>query len=108
MTSHPSHRPVSALRERMIEDMSVRGFQREDAQRLHSERPVVCGFHRPRARCRGGRGSAPLPTPPDAERDAAADHQQRGLRLADTASAGEGSSASMRASHASVSSTGDS
>src|SRR5438445_1057792 len=26
MTSHPSHRPVSALRQRMIEDMRVRGF----------------------------------------------------------------------------------
>ena len=26
MTSHPSHRPVSALRARMIEDMIVRGF----------------------------------------------------------------------------------
>jgi integrase/recombinase XerD len=26
MTSHPSHRPVSALRTRMIEDMRVRGF----------------------------------------------------------------------------------
>src|SRR5215204_3592302 len=26
MISHPSHRRVSALRERMIEDMSVRGF----------------------------------------------------------------------------------
>ena len=26
MTSHPSHRPVSALRERMIEDMTVSGF----------------------------------------------------------------------------------
>src|SRR6266571_2272509 len=26
MTSHPSHQPVSALRARMIEDMSVRGF----------------------------------------------------------------------------------
>src|SRR5215470_1874462 len=26
MTSHPSHRPVSPLRARMIEDMSVRGF----------------------------------------------------------------------------------
>src|SRR5688572_20883726 len=26
MTSHPSHSPVSALRERMIEDMTVRGF----------------------------------------------------------------------------------
>ena len=25
MTSHPSHRPVSALRARMIEDMRVRG-----------------------------------------------------------------------------------
>ena len=26
MTSHPSDRPVSALRARMIEDMRVRGF----------------------------------------------------------------------------------
>jgi hypothetical protein len=26
MTSQPSHPPVSALRERMIEDMTVRGF----------------------------------------------------------------------------------
>jgi hypothetical protein len=26
MTSHPSHPPVSALRERMIEDMTVRGI----------------------------------------------------------------------------------
>ena len=26
MTPHPSHRPVSALRARMIEDMRVRGF----------------------------------------------------------------------------------
>jgi hypothetical protein len=26
MTSHPSYPPVSALRERMIEDMTVRGF----------------------------------------------------------------------------------
>ena len=26
MTSHPSDRPVSALRTRMIEDMTVRGF----------------------------------------------------------------------------------
>ena len=26
MISHPSHRPVSALRARMIEDMTVRGF----------------------------------------------------------------------------------
>jgi hypothetical protein len=26
MTSYPSNRPVSALRERMIEDMTVRGF----------------------------------------------------------------------------------
>src|SRR5580704_14027393 len=29
MTSHPSHRPVSALRARMIEDMRVRGFTEE-------------------------------------------------------------------------------
>src|SRR5713226_2394983 len=29
MTSHPSPRPVTALRARMIEDMSVRGFTEE-------------------------------------------------------------------------------
>ena len=29
MTAHPSPRPVSALRARMIEDMTVRGFTEE-------------------------------------------------------------------------------
>ena len=29
MTSHPSHRPISALRARMIEDMTVRGFKQD-------------------------------------------------------------------------------
>jgi hypothetical protein len=28
MTSHPVHRPASPLRARMIEDMSVRGFDK--------------------------------------------------------------------------------
>jgi len=32
MIIHPSHQPVSALRGRMIEDMSVRGFT-EDTRR---------------------------------------------------------------------------
>ena len=32
MISHPSDRPVTALRARMIEDMRVRGFAEKDAQ----------------------------------------------------------------------------
>ena len=32
MTSHSSHRPVSALRARMIEDMTVRGFSEKTRQ----------------------------------------------------------------------------
>jgi hypothetical protein len=41
MTSHPSDRPVSALRARMIEDMQVRGFSektRNDYIRIKSYR----------------------------------------------------------------------
>jgi superoxide dismutase len=46
MTTHPSRQPVSALRARMIEDMSVRIFSEKDAQRLHSQRPRVRGLRR--------------------------------------------------------------
>ena len=78
MTSHPSHRPVSALRARMIEDMTGARLHREDAQRLHSQRAGVRGLHRPVSRYGDGGGSAPLPAAPDADRHAAAEHQQCG------------------------------
>jgi hypothetical protein len=35
MTSHPSARPVSALRARMIEDMRVRGFSEKTRNERH-------------------------------------------------------------------------
>jgi integrase/recombinase XerD len=65
MTIHPSHRPVSALRTRMIDDMRA-GYQPEDAQRLHPPRARVRGFHRPVSRYSRDGGSAPLPAPPEA------------------------------------------
>ena len=62
MITHPSHQPVSALRERMIEDMSVRGFTektRHDYIRCVKTLAVFIGhlypvFHR----FRGGKGIA--------------------------------------------------
>src|SRR5438067_13428081 len=54
-------------------------LQREDAQRLHSQRPGTCGLHWPPAGHGDSGGSAPLPTGSDAERHAAAERQQRGL-----------------------------
>lgn len=81
MTSHPSHPPVSALRERMIEDMTVRGFGQKTPPRLRPACQDVRGFHRPRARHGDRRGGAPLPTAPGRERRAATEHQQRGRRL---------------------------
>jgi hypothetical protein len=60
MTSHPSQRPISALRTRMIEDMIVRGF--------NETRRFLSGFAPKRLRIRGrahhhysrlGRGAAP-------------------------------------------------
>ena len=81
MTSH-SARPVSALRARMIED--------HDGARLHRETRATttfarCGRWRPSSagsRYGDGGGFAPLPAATDAERHAAAEHQQCGLRLA--------------------------
>src|SRR6266404_2222677 len=70
MTSASSPRPGSALRARMIEDMTVRGFTEETHSNYIRE-----------VRAAGG-GSAPLPAAPDPERHAAAEHQQFGLSAA--------------------------
>jgi hypothetical protein len=36
-----SEKPISPLRQRMIEDMTVRNFQREDPQRLYPPRQCL-------------------------------------------------------------------
>ena len=46
MTSHPSHRPVSALRARMIEDMSVRGLTEDTRSKYIREVRVFAAFIR--------------------------------------------------------------
>ena len=58
MTSASSLQPVSALRARMIEDMTVRGFTEEDAQQLHSRRAGVRRLHPPVSRHGDGGGFA--------------------------------------------------
>src|SRR5712671_7971676 len=81
MTSDTSHRPVSPLRARMIEDMTVRVFS-EQTQPLRSTCPRIHGLYWPVARHGDGGRPSSLPTAPDADRNAAAEHQQRGLGLA--------------------------
>ena len=48
MTSHPSHRPISALRARMIEDMRVRGFtektRNDDIRNVRAFAPSSAGL----------------------------------------------------------------
>ncbi len=44
-----SDKPISPLRRRMIEDMTVRNFVREDAQRLYPARQDVHSLSWPRA-----------------------------------------------------------
>jgi hypothetical protein len=82
MTSASSPRSVSALRARMIEDMTVRGFTEETHSNYIREVRGVRGLHSPPSRYGDGGGSAPLPAAPDAERHAAAEHQQFGLSAA--------------------------
>jgi hypothetical protein len=74
MTAHPSDRPVSALRARMIEDMSVRGF----SEKTRNDYIRNVRAYRPLPRHRNGGGSAPFPAAPVADRRAAAKHQQCG------------------------------
>jgi len=57
-------------------------LHRGDAQQLHSRGAGVRGLHPPPSRYGDGGGSAPLPAAPDAERHAAAEHQQFGLSAA--------------------------
>jgi hypothetical protein len=75
MTSDASHQPTSPLRARMIEDMTVRGFN-EQTRQHYVRHVVVRGFHPPLTRHSNRRGCAPLPAAPAAERDAAVEHEQ--------------------------------
>ena len=50
MITDPSHPPVSALRERMIEDMTVRGFTEKTRRDYIRCVKSVRGLHRPLAR----------------------------------------------------------
>jgi integrase/recombinase XerD len=69
-----NEKPISPLRQRMIEDMMVRNFI-EKAQRLYPSRPVARGFPSPLTRHRETRRPAALPTASDANRCAPTEHQ---------------------------------
>ena len=75
MTSHPSDRPVSALRARMIEDMRVRGFsEKTGSDYIRNVR--LRGLYRPVSGHGDGGGPAPFPAPPGADRCTPSEHQQ--------------------------------
>ena len=102
MTSDTSPRPVSPLRARMIEDMTVRGFKEDTRRDYVRHVPGLCGLYRPVARQGDSGRPASLPTAPDAERHAAAEHQRCGLGPAlllhgDAGPAGSGAPADRRA-----------
>jgi hypothetical protein len=59
----------------------VRGFNKNTRNNYIRDVRAFAAFHRPVAGHGDGRGFAPLPATPDAERRAAAEHQQRGLRI---------------------------
>src|ERR1700730_14490710 len=81
MTSQSSNRPISPLRARMIEDMSVRGFsEKTHSDYIRSVRALAAFIGRSPDTATAG--FAPLPTSPDTDGHAAAEHQQRGLSLA--------------------------
>jgi hypothetical protein len=108
MTSDTASLPISPLRARMIEDMTRARLQAGHAPRLCAKRPSIRSLYWPVARHGDSGGSASLPTTPNAERHAAAEHQQRGLRglgLAlflhgDARPAGSGAAAHRRAAAA--------
>ena len=82
MTTDPSHPSGSPLRQRMIEDMTMRGFTEETRRDYIRCVKTLRGLPRPLARHGDGRGPAPVPGAADAGRRAAADHQQLGVGAA--------------------------
>src|ERR1700753_4139971 len=79
MTSDTSPRPVSPLRARMIEDMTVRGFKQDTRRDYVRHVRAFAAFIGRSPRYGDGGRPASFPTASDAERHAAAEHQQRGL-----------------------------
>ncbi len=55
-----SDKPISPLRQRMIEDMTARRFKGEGTERLRPARQNLCGLSRPFAGCGHERGPSPL------------------------------------------------
>ena len=68
-------KPVTPLRRRMIEDMAL--VRREDAGRLYPPCGALCQVPRPLAGYGNSQRSAPLPGPPERDRSALAELQQR-------------------------------
>jgi hypothetical protein len=77
-TSHPSHRPVSTLRERMIEDMTVRGFT--EKTRNDYVRNMPASASRPLWRRRRICAGFPAATDADQHAPAAGRAERRGGR----------------------------
>jgi hypothetical protein len=105
MASDTPPRPISPLRARMIEDMTVRGFKEDTRRDLCPPGAGIRSRYRPVARHGDGGGPASLPTAPDADRHVAAEHQQRGLGPAlllhgDAGPVGPGAPAHRRAAAA--------
>ena len=82
MTSHPSDRPVSALRGRMIEDMNVRGFSEKTRNDYIRNVRAFAAFLGRSPDTATAEDFAPFPAPPSADRRTATKHQQRGSSLA--------------------------
>src|SRR5215472_18099919 len=78
MTSHASHRPVSALRARMIEDMKVRGFTEKTRNDYVRNVRAFAAFIGRSPDTATAEDLRRFPAAPDADRHAAAEHQQRG------------------------------
>src|SRR5882757_1066029 len=72
-----SEKPISPLRQRMLEDMSLRGFT-PDTQRDYIRCQEAGGLFGPVSRHRDGRRPTRVPTAPDRGRRSAADHQRDG------------------------------
>ena len=77
-----SEKPISPLRRRMIEDMTVRNFVEKTRNDYIRHVKNLHGLPRPIARYGHGRGPSPLPAASDADRRAAADHQRCGCGAA--------------------------
>ena len=71
-----SDKPISPLRVRMIQDMTVRNFVPDTQRRVYPRRQEARGVPRPLARHGNGGGLACLPDPSDRDGHQPADHQR--------------------------------